>query len=724
MNDDRIEEYLDRWEDFQQQGREVSAEELCPQEPELWVELRRRIEALKRTSWLVQPGDEPNDEQLGRTPADFDLPDVLGRYRLEELIGSGGFGQVWRAFDPDLHRQVAIKIPRPDRLTSPEQTERFLAEARHIAQLRHPGIVAVYDVGQHDGRCFIVTDLIATGNLAERIDAGRLEPQQAACIVRQICEALESAHRQSIVHRDIKPSNILIDADERALLADFGIAMTIEEHQTNGSVPFGTLAFMSPEQLRGENIDGRSDIYSLGVVLYQLLTGQLLFTKDNPLELRKHIEGGVSENIFGRTDEVPPRLRSICLKAMSANPDDRFSSASEMAAALRLASEEQPNRSGKLWVLLALGLLVVVGFVLWSFRWWEKPIDDGDQTRANVAHSTDEPVIETARPSVATSNVAVLENVHHFAGHTGSVHSVAISQDGLHLASGGEDQTVRLWRLDEEDAKPAIMKQFANVTALTFSPDGRFLSCGCDNGLVRRWRISGEEPKEVVVYPGEGAVQVMASSSDKRFLAAGDEGGITRLWKLGPQPAKLATFPKAKGPILEVAFPSSGDQIIIGIGSEGDRPGEVWFWKVDGNGPNAEIQPISTRSLAGIVAVSEMAISLDGRTIVAGNQSGKIAVWQAEDNLITTGRFNARFIGTFDPHTATITSLCLAESGEWCFSVADDGAGILWTIPDLKQKARLPEGISPVLSVTRSVDGQQLITGHSDGSIRTWKVPQ
>jgi len=725
MTDDRIDELLERWEDLQRQRQEVAAEELCPDEPELWDELRLRIEALKRTRWLAQPVEEMENQLPGRTPSDFGLPEVLGRYRLEGLIGSGGFGQVWKAHDPDLHRQVAVKIPRPDRIATPRQTERFLAEARRIAQLRHPGIVAVYDVGQDEGRCFIVTDLIGDGSLSDRLEDGWLEVAQAVRITEQACEALNYAHRQNIVHRDIKPSNILIDEEGRALLADFGIAITVEELQTESAVPVGTLAYMSPEQVRDEGIDSRSDVYSLGVVLYELLTGRLPFHADDPVDLRRQIERGVAEEeLFQPHDQVPLALQSICVKALATNPDARFSSAREMAEALRLASETRSGRPAKQWVLIAVALLVVVGFMAWSSRWWNTSNDPGNRSRADLPSSTKEHADKLVRPSAATTNVPILENVRRFSGHMGPVHAVAISQDGQRLASGSEDQTVRLWRLDDDNAEPTVMKQFAEVTALTFSPDGRLLSCGCSNGLVRRWHIGDGEPREIVVYSGQGAVRTLASSSDGRFLAAGGENGVSRLWRLGPQSATLATFPKANGPIVEVAFPRDGSQIVIGSGSEREKAAEVWFWRIDVGGPNPEVHPLSTSPLDGTSSVNTIAVSADGRTIAAASRSGSIAVWQAEADVIDHGRFNARFIGTFDTHTGPVTSLCLAEAGNWCFSAEAEVDGLLWQIPDLKQKARLPEDIPPVLSATRSVDGQSLITGHADGTVRTWKVPQ
>lgn len=189
--------------------------------------------------------------------AQLPVPEVLGRYRLLEPIGAGGFGQVWKGFDPELKRRVAIKIPRPDRASSLAAGERFLEEARKVAQLRHPGIVPVHDVGQQDDWCYIVSDLIAGENLAERIKRGTVPWAEAVRIVAAVADLLHFAHEHGFIH-----------GDGSVFLADFGIAATEQQLQEEFGTS-GTLAYMSPEQVQGNtrDLDRRTDVFSLGVVL-------------------------------------------------------------------------------------------------------------------------------------------------------------------------------------------------------------------------------------------------------------------------------------------------------------------------------------------------------------------------------------------------------------------------------------------------------------------------
>ena len=312
--DPRIEPILERWEDLRQQGVEASAEELCKEHPDLLAVVQQRIKALQAMQWLDSPSND-NEEEL---PDDLEqVPTTLGRYRLDALIGAGGFGQVWKGFDPELQRTVAIKIPRSGRFGSPQQAARFLDEARKIAQLRHPGIVPVHDVGRDGDYCYIVSEFIEGGDLAARLTHGKLPWQDAVRLIGEVAGILQHAHANGFVHRDIKPANILLDAKGSPYLADFGIAATGEELRQAGGNTAGTLAYMSPEQVGGRQVDARTDIYSLGVVLFELLAGRRPFVAANPAELRRAIL--TDDPTFPESVELPPDLKRICLKAWPGN---------------------------------------------------------------------------------------------------------------------------------------------------------------------------------------------------------------------------------------------------------------------------------------------------------------------------------------------------------------------------------------------------------------------
>ena len=334
--------------------------------------------------WLSESDSSDSQTDAGNG-AWTTLPRSLGRYRLDELVGTGGFGQVWKGFDPELQRTVAVKVPRPDRLGSLDQADKFLAEARKVAQLRHPGIVPVHDVGRDGQWCFIVSDFIECGSLAERIKKQRPDWRESARLIAELAEILHYAHQQGFIHRDIKPGNILLDAEGKPYLADFGIA--ISEGEGHGPGTAGTLAYMPPEQLSdgASRIDFRTDIYGLGVVLYELLTGQKPFTGNNPLDLRNAILSGQPIPPRAIAANLPLALERICLKAMAKDPVERYATAKDYAVALKAVIG--PKR-WKFWFAgSVLALLLSALLVVSILRTWNPNAEKGPNETATPPHS-------------------------------------------------------------------------------------------------------------------------------------------------------------------------------------------------------------------------------------------------------------------------------------------------------------------------------------------------
>jgi serine/threonine protein kinase len=288
---------------------------------------------------------------------DASEPRRLGQFELVERVGTGSFGTVWKARDTVLDRMVAIKIPRKAQL-SVDEAEKFIREARSAAQLRHPNIVSVHEVGRGDGSIYIVSDFVHGVPLSEVLADRRLGKPEAVNLAIKIADALHHAHEAGVIHRDLKPSNIMIDDAGEPHLMDFGLAKreAAEATLTLDGVVLGTPAYMSPEQARGEgrDVDRRTDIYSLGTVLFQLLTGELPFRGTARMLLHKVIndEAPSPRSIDA---SVPKDLETICLKCLQKEPAGRYANAKEIAIDLNRFLRHEPinasavGRREKLW---------------------------------------------------------------------------------------------------------------------------------------------------------------------------------------------------------------------------------------------------------------------------------------------------------------------------------------------------------------------------------------
>jgi WD40 repeat protein len=470
-------------------------------------------------------------------------------------VGQGGFGTVFKARDPELDRTVAIKVPRAGNLTDPQELDRFLREARSVAQLRHPSIVSVHEVGQTDGVPYIVSDFVRGVTLADLLSARRPGFREAAELVADIADALQYAHERGVVHRDVKPSNIMIGEDGRPCVMDFGLAkreageitMTIE-----GQV-LGTPAYMSPEQARGEghDVDGRGDVYSLGVVLYQLLTGELPFRGTQRMLLHQvlHDEPRSPRSL---NEHIPRDLETIALTAMAKEPGRRYATAQAMADDLRRWLKGEPIQArpvGRIervarWarrrpavaaLLMMSGVTALALVGLGVGLYFNTKLDEAFQGEA-AAHTKAEEARKAADAARIQAEEAkkneevqrhIAEDAKAQADQTSYFHSIfladlALKENNLLLAQQRLKECredLRNWEWRYLEAK--FHSELFSVPGYgaSFSPDGSRIAVSGSDGVVRLYdACTGQET--LILKTRKGLVAPVFSPDGARIAVA------------------------------------------------------------------------------------------------------------------------------------------------------------------------------------------------------------
>ena len=367
-----------------------------------------------RNAWGIKKGGPLSQDQR---PVDH-----IGKYRILGILGKGGMGIVYKGLDPDIEREVAVKTIRfdtsPDGPVKEEMLTRVIREAKAAGRLNHPNIITIYDVIRESDLTFIVMQYIDGQTLQTLIESGKVfSPQEVIGILKPVAEALDYAHENGIVHRDIKPANILIEASGKPFLADFGVARMETSTMTGPGTAIGTLSYMSPEQVMGKSVDGRADIFALGVILFELLTGQKPFAGDNLSTIVYKIVHEEPRPITELNRDLPAGYESVVSRALAKSPDARYQTSRDLirdledpenlSAAtrdyeLRTGASGETRAKGKRPQILAVGLIALMsligGFLLL------RPRSAGPSGVTAGARGT--PGTQAAAPPAATEQLA------------------------------------------------------------------------------------------------------------------------------------------------------------------------------------------------------------------------------------------------------------------------------------------------------------------------------
>jgi serine/threonine-protein kinase len=478
---EQAERLYERARELSPEARAALVEEACRDDPRLRDELLsllREADAAETFFRLFgdallsgrfpihQAEDGGDDEASGRTPsfprAEPRPGTLVGHYRVLSFIGRGGMGSVYRAHDTVLERPVALKF-LPPLSTRLDEEERLLREARSAAALEHPNICTIHEIGRtDDGRPFIAMAFHEGQTLKEKLEQGPLSNAEAVATGIQIARGLKAAHARGILHRDVKPANVVLGSDGTARLLDFGLATVADATLGDSEATPGTLAYMSPEQVRGEPLDAKSDLWSLGVVLYEMITGRRPFRGEGDRTLLQSILGEDPEPVSKRTS-VPASLASVVERLLSKDASKRYGSAAEVVADLTQAlppgsaprAHSRPRRRAAWLVGSAASLVALVGLAIWFPERVQGPVPAVMDASAEpsiavlpLANLSGDPGGEALADGVTEELISILArtgdlrviattSVFAFKGHRGDVRAIADSLGVSYILEGG-----------------------------------------------------------------------------------------------------------------------------------------------------------------------------------------------------------------------------------------------------------------------------------------------
>jgi hypothetical protein len=648
----------------------------------------------------VRPRSRDASLSFLQPPTDAAYLGRLAHFDVMRLLGRGGMGLVLEAFDSHLQRNVALKVLDPVLADDDVAKQRFCREARAAASITHENVVAVHQVEKADGDRppYLVMQLIAGESLEQRLARDKRLPfREIVRIGMQAAHGLAAAHAQGLIHRDIKPGNILLEPpSDRIKLTDFGLARVEDDVKlTRTGYVSGTPLYMAPEQALGEETDPRSDLFSLGAILYEMCAGQPPFNGNSALAILKQIAETKHRPLREINPQVPEWLAETVDRLLAKKPADRIQTAAHLAelfdfqwALMKTSSEDVPtvcqieehrrairNR----WIAGGIGTaFLTVGLLAGLFF----------GHRGNTPSS----VLPGAAPAASSAApTAVLS------ASAGGVWAVSFDPTDGTVAMGSEDGSVRLWDLPTRSVKSTLAAHRGTVWTARFSSEGKLLATAGDDGLIKLWNPPQSEPVQTLEHTN--AVRGLAFAPDGKTLFAGDRGGLLRAWSL--ETGKPLVETQQPGAVHAVALSPDGETLAT-AGS--DKVVRLWNAKsltqklpLDGHGG----------------PVYGLAFHPDGRRLASVGWDKTVRIWDAAGGAL---------VKSWEGHAGDVWSVAYSPDGAKLITAGTDGAVKLWDAETGKLLATYLGHMNAVHGVAFGRDGHRAASGGRDGVVRIWQV--
>jgi len=697
----QIEELLQHALDLDPADRFLFLEKGCAGDSELLQEVQELLSNEERArSFIETPAAAYVAPQKTQVLPALTIGERISHYRIEALAGSGGMGEVYKAQDEILKRTVALKMLPVEFSSDSSRVRRFEIEAFAASKLNHPNIITIFEITQVNGMPFIAEEFVDGHTLRHLLTdpvtntPRSLSIKQTIDIAIQVVSALNAAHTSWIIHRDIKPENVMVREDGLVKVLDFGIAKLVKGDQSakaagpsssisalredfgrqSFTIPgavMGTASYMSPEQARGEELDGRTDLFSLGIVLFEMVTGKRLFYGPMPEVLNETARTQEPLPATYRFDTSSKVLEPIIRQLLRYDRHARYASASKVLNDLRALKHRLESRSSRRVAMISAVVLVFV--------------------------------VSLAVVAALASRSEVWDEQILRDGHTAAVRRAVFSPNGRLLVSVGEDKQVIVWDFARRERLATFTDHTDWVLAAAFSPDGKWFATASADWKVIVWDAVKLQ-REAVLAGHHDPVAAVAFSPDGRVLVAASsirsEHPVTLLWRVGSW-EQFGRIPRGAGEVQSLLFPAGNSQMIY---TSYPAPPLTDSWDVN-NG-----QPLTNQLEPAWAAYTTAAFSPNSTRFVALNGSGEV---------IFVDLKRRKLLSREHAHQDNGRTVAFSPDGRLVATGAENI--ILWDAVTC-QKITTIDYPSVVWNATFSPDGRSLVTTHGDGGIRVWDV--